>query len=72
MNRKLSFLALLIFVIGLLAFYAGTGITAASEPQKNSGDSVQELKTRVANWRFRLLPCKRKSKSFPRRPLPEF
>jgi len=48
MSRKLPTLVLMICTIGFLAFYTGTGITAASEPQKNSGDSVQEMKTRVA------------------------
>lgn len=48
MNRKPYILALLIFAIGLLAFYGGTRVTAASEPPKNSSDSVQELKARVA------------------------
>jgi hypothetical protein len=48
MNRKLSILVLMICTMGLLAFYTGTAVTAASEPQNSSGDSVQELKTRVA------------------------
>ena len=48
MNRKFSIVAPLIFAIGLLAFITGTRVTAASDPQKNSGDSVQDLNSRVA------------------------
>ena len=47
MKRKLMILAIWAIAIGLLAFYAGTRVSAASEPQKNTGDSIQDLKARI-------------------------
>jgi len=47
MNKKLATLVLVLLAVGLLAFYAGTRVTAASEPQKSGGDSIRDLRTRI-------------------------
>jgi len=54
MKRKLVILAILGIAMGLLAFYVGGRVTAASEPQKNSGDSMKELKARIGKLEWQV------------------
>ena len=47
MKRKVLILVLVIFAIGLLAFYVADRVAAATEQQKSAANSAQDLNSRV-------------------------